>query len=66
MLLAKIAVAPRSVRKRRLKRTEIAERLLDVELATVGALRALQMDLGEDRGVPVETALRQGRRALRK
>ena len=43
----------------------IRKRLVDIELATVSALRALQMDIEGDSGVPSETVLKRARAALR-
>lgn len=53
-------------RKRSFPQKDISSRLVDVELATVGALRSLQMDLENDPGVPLESALRDAQRALKK
>jgi hypothetical protein len=43
----------------------IRQRLTDIELATVSALRALQMDIEGDTGTPSATVLRRARAALR-
>jgi hypothetical protein len=64
MLLTKTVKRPR--RRRSLSPAMISARLLDMELATVSALRSLQMDLENDPGVPAEIALREARAALRK
>ncbi|HTB62506.1 MAG TPA: hypothetical protein VK737_02865 [Opitutales bacterium] len=66
MLLTKPAKSPRARARRAFTREDISSRLLDVELATVGALRSLQMDLDKDSGIPLDTALRDARRALKK
>jgi hypothetical protein len=66
MLLTKSAKVSRRPAKAVLTRAAIADRLLDVELATVGALRSLQMDLEDDPGIPVETVLREARQVLKK
>jgi hypothetical protein len=66
MLITKRAKPSRSHAKRTFPRKDISSRLLDVELATVGALRSLQMDLENDSGIPLESALRDARRALKR
>jgi hypothetical protein len=43
----------------------IRQRLADIELATVSALRALQMDIDGDAGTPSSTVLKRARAALR-
>jgi hypothetical protein len=43
----------------------IQERLVQIELATVSSLRALQMDIDGDKGVPSATVLKRARAALR-
>jgi hypothetical protein len=43
----------------------IRQRLTDIELATVSALRALQMDIDGDTGTPSATVLKRARAALR-
>lgn len=50
---------------RRLPRVDLQRRLEDIELATVSAVRALQMDVAGDAGVPSATVLRKARRAIR-
>ena len=50
---------------RGLLRAEIQRRLEDIELATVSAVRALQMDVDGDPGVPSATVLRKARLAIR-
>jgi len=57
-----------SVRRRhqaKLAGGEIQKRLEQIELATVSALRALQMDIAGDAGVPSAEVLRQARLAVR-
>jgi hypothetical protein len=44
---------------------EIQKRLEQIELATVSALRALQMDIDGDAGVPSTEVLRKVRLAVR-
>lgn len=51
--------------KPKLAGAAIQRRLVDIELATVSALRALQMDIEGDSGVPSETVLKRARAALR-
>jgi hypothetical protein len=63
-----IAVASRSKKKPRGRgrpRADIQLRLEDIELATVSAVRALQMDIDGDLGVPSATVLRKARLAIR-
>ncbi len=43
----------------------IRQRLVQIELATVGALRALQMDIDGDAGTPSSTVLKRARAALK-
>ena len=50
---------------RGLPRADIQRRLEDIELATVSAVRALQMDVDGDPGVPSATVLRKARQAIR-
>jgi len=62
------AIATRPAKKplrRGLPRADIQRRLEDIELATVSAVRALQMDLDGDHGVPSATVLRKARQAIR-
>jgi hypothetical protein len=59
-------VRPTRRRKATLTSAQIAGRLLDLELATVAAVRSLQMDLTGEAGVPAEEALRDARRALKR
>ncbi len=62
------AIVTRPARKpsnRGLARADIQRRLADIELATVSAVRALQMDLEGDAGVPSAVVLRKARRAIR-
>jgi len=44
---------------------DLQRRLEDIELATVSAVRALQMDLDRDQGIPSATVLRKARQAIR-
>jgi len=63
-----ITAATRPVKKpngRGLPRADIQRRLEDIELATVSAVRALQMDVDGDPGVPSATVLRKARLAIR-
>jgi hypothetical protein len=53
-------------RKVTLTSAQIDERLLDLELATVAAVRSLQMDLTGETGIPAGEVLREARRALKK
>lgn len=55
----------RSSRVRKLAVAEIRSRLEQGELATVSSLRALQMDVEWDEGVPSPEVLRKARAALR-
>jgi hypothetical protein len=48
-----------------LREIELQRRLEDIELATVSAVRALQMDVAGDEGVPSATVLRKARQAIR-
>ena len=67
------AIAAKSPRHRshRVKPTgklagaEIHDRLAQIELATVSSLRALQMDIEGDEGVPSAEVLKKARQALR-
>jgi hypothetical protein len=43
----------------------IRQQLIDIELATVSALRALQMNIDGDAGTPSATVLKRARAALR-
>lgn len=49
----------------RLANSEINSRLEQIELATVSSLRALQMDIEGDKGVPSSEVLRKARLAPR-
>lgn len=49
----------------RLANAEINSRLEQIELATVSSLRALQMDIEGDEGVPSSEVLKKARLALR-
>jgi hypothetical protein len=68
------ALAAKSPRRssRRVKSTnklagaEIHDRLTQMELATVSSLRALQMDIDGDEGVPSAEVLEEARQALRR
>jgi hypothetical protein len=51
--------------KSKLPGKEIQSRLTQIELATVSSLRALQMDIEGDAGVPSATVLKRARAALR-
>ncbi len=55
----------KKTRGRRLPRADIQRRLEDIELATVSAVRALQMDVDADPGVPSATVLRKARLVIR-
>jgi hypothetical protein len=62
-----VTVASRPQKKphrRGLSRAGIQRRLEDIELATVSAVRALQMDVDGDPGVPSATVLRKARLAI--
>ena len=63
------AVATKPTRRRRhppkLAGGEIQKRLEQIELATVSSLRALQMDIDGDAGVPSAEVLRKARLAVR-
>jgi hypothetical protein len=66
--LMPITVATRPAKKPRgrgLPRADIQRRLEDIELATVSVVRALQMDVDGDPGVPSATVLRKARLAIR-
>lgn len=56
--------APRTV-KTKLAGPAIQQRLVQIELATVSALRALQMDIDGDDGTPSATVLKRARAALK-
>jgi len=63
-----IAHAARTAKKplgRGLPRADLQRRLEGIELATVSAIRALQMDVDGDPGVPSATVLRRARQAIR-
>jgi len=63
-----VVLASRAAKKhlgRGLPRADIQRRLEDIELATVSAVRALQMDVDGDPGVPSASVLRKARRAIR-
>ena len=47
--------------KPKLAGREIQRRLTQIELATVSSLRALQMDIEGDKGVPSATVLKRAR-----
>ena len=59
--------AKRSPRKAKTKLAgrAIQARLVQIELATVSALRALQMDIDCDAGIPSATVLKRARAALK-
>lgn len=66
------AVAPKPassrghrVAGRKLAGAEIRGRLEQIELATVSALRALQMDIDGDEGTPSATVIKRARTGLR-
>ena len=65
------APTPKRTRSRRagsvnrLANAEINSRLEQIELATVSSLRALQMDIEGDEGVPSSEVLKRARLALR-
>lgn len=50
---------------RKLAAGEINDRFVQIELATVSSLRALQMDIEGDAGVPSTDVLKQARQSLR-
>ncbi len=50
---------------RKLAGAEIRGRLEQIELATVSALRALQMDVDGDEGTPSATVIKRARTGLR-
>jgi hypothetical protein len=52
-------------RVRGLPRADLQRRLEDIELVTVSAVRAIQMDIVGDPGVPSAAVLRKARRAIR-
>lgn len=56
--------APRTA-KTKLAGSAIQQRLVQIELATVSALRALQMDIDGDAGTPSATVLKRARAALK-
>jgi hypothetical protein len=56
---------PSRAAKSKLAGPAIHKRLVDIELATVSALRALQMDIDGDAGTPSATVLKRARAALR-
>lgn len=56
--------APRTARTK-LVGSAIQQGLVQIELATVGALRALQMDIDGDAGTPSATVLKRARAALK-
>ena len=66
-----LAIKPKRARSRptgsvsRLANSEINSRLEQIELATVSSLRALQMDIEGDEGVPSSEVLKKARLALR-
>ena len=62
-----VAIKPAARRRRHAKLAggEIQRRLEQIELATVSSLRALQMDIDGDSGVPSATVLKKARAALR-
>ncbi len=53
------------IAKPKLAGPAIQQRLVQIELATVSALRALQMDIDGDAGTPSATVLRRARAALK-
>ena len=55
----------RAAKGRKLAGRDIQRRLEQIELATVSSLRALQMDIEGDAGVPSPVVLRKARAALR-
>lgn len=61
------SVAKRTPRiaKTKLAGAAIQQRLVQIELATVSALRALQMDIEGDAGTPSATVLKRARAALK-
>jgi hypothetical protein len=59
------AKRPRRTPKTKLAGSTIQKRLVDIELATVSALRALQMDIDGDAGTPSDLVMKRARAALR-
>lgn len=62
------ALAVRTTKKHsasRLPRADLQRRLEDIELATVSAVRALQMDVDGDEGIHSAAVLRKARQAIR-
>jgi len=55
--------SPRTA-KTKLAGRAIQQRLVQIELATVSALRALQMDIDGDAGTPSATVLKRARAAI--
>jgi hypothetical protein len=51
--------------KSKLAGRAIQQRLVQIELATVSALRALQMDIDGDAGTPSATVLKRARAAIK-
>jgi len=63
---AKSAVSRRRIRASdRMGGADINSRLVQIELATVSSLRALQIDIDGDEGVPAAEVFRKVRAALR-
>lgn len=58
-------LSTRHQRHTKLAGGEIQRRLEQIELATVSSLRALQMDIDGDAGVPSAEVLRKARLAVR-
>lgn len=56
---------PRRAIPPKLAGSAIRQQLIDIELATVSALRALQMNIDGDAGTPSATVLKRARAALR-
>jgi hypothetical protein len=55
----------KKISRHRLPRADLQRRLEDIELATVSAIRALQMDVAGDAGVPSAVVLRKARQSIR-
>lgn len=52
--------------KPKLTGREIQRRIMQIELATMSSLRALQMDIADDKGVPSASVLKRARAVLTK
>ena len=65
LLEAKRRPAGGRSRAGKLRNADIQRRLESIELATVSSVRALQMDLDRDDGVPSEVVMKRARAALK-